>query len=262
MPRPSYVAYVDEAGDEGFRFDRGSSAWFVVSAVLIRKPLDVETVKLVDNVRRVLGKPPKKPLHFRDLRHEQKLPYIAEIARAAVETVSVMIHKPSLPELDNHREKRRLYVRAVRLLLEQVSWLCHDRRMPDDGTDGSAEITFSNKAGMSHEKLRGYLELLRKQSELQDVTIDWDVVRTEQMRAYTPGKRMGLQIADAVASGVFAALQPSQYGFSEDRYVRMLKPVTYHHQGRYLGYGLKFWPREVETHLEGDESLNWIREHQ
>ena len=53
MPRPSYVAYVDEAGDEGFRFDRGSSAWFVVSAVLIRKPLDVETVKLVDNVRRV-----------------------------------------------------------------------------------------------------------------------------------------------------------------------------------------------------------------
>ncbi len=262
MPNPSYVAYVDEAGDEGLRFDRGSSAWFVLSAVLIRKPLDVETVKLVDDVRRVLGKPPKKPLHFRDLRHEQKLPYIAEIARAAVRTVSVMIHKPSLREPEKLRKEYGLYLYAVRFLLEQVSWLCRDNRMPDNGADGSTEIIFSNKAGMSHKKLTGYLEFLRRQCEVQDVTIEWNAVKTGQIRSYSPGKRMGLQIADAVASGVFAALEPSRYGFTEDRYARMLKPVTYRHQGRYLGYGLQFRPHEVETRLEGDENLNWIREYQ
>ncbi len=150
----------------------------------------------------------------------------------------------------------------MRFLLERVSWLCRDSRIPNDGTDGSAEITFSNKAGMSHKKLTSHLELVRRQCEVQDVTIEWDVVKTGQIRSYTPGKRMGLQIADAVASGVFAALEPSKYGFTEDRYARMLKPVTYRHEGRYLGYGLQFRPHEVETHLEGDESLSWIREYQ
>ena len=33
----SFVGYVDESGDEGFKFTAGSSAWFVLSAVITRK---------------------------------------------------------------------------------------------------------------------------------------------------------------------------------------------------------------------------------
>lgn len=69
---------------------------------------------------------------------------------------------------------------------------------------------------------------------------------------------MGLQIADAVASSTYYAVQPSQHGYTEDRYIRMLKPVIYHHRGRYLGYGLKFWPQEVDEMLATEERLRWV----
>lgn len=64
-----------------------------------------------------------------------------------------------------------------------------------------------------------------------------------------------------VASAFFAAVQPSRYGFVEDRYARMLKPVVYHRQGQYLGYALKFSPREVDATIVSEERFGWVREH-
>jgi len=84
-------------------------------------------------------------------------------------------------------------------------------------------------------------------------------VNSEQIIACNSGKQMGLQIADAVASSAYYAVQPSLHGYTEDRYIRMLKPVIYHYQGRYLGYGLKFWPREVDEQMEKKDELRWVR---
>jgi hypothetical protein len=47
-------------------------------------------VKLVDEVRSQLGKAPQKPLRFRDLKHEQRLPFIGRIAAAKLRTISVL----------------------------------------------------------------------------------------------------------------------------------------------------------------------------
>jgi hypothetical protein len=254
----TFVVYIDESGDEGFSFDRGSSEWFVLSAVITRKATDLETVKLVDAVRTQLGRPNKKPLHFRDLRHEHRLPFIAAIAKAEMKTVSVLVHKPSLREPETFRAGYRLYFYAVRYVLERVSWYCRDHRTKHDRGDGSAEVIFSNRAGMSYAELRRYLDLLKEQPGPSSARIEWEVVKTEQLTAYSAGKRMGLQIADAVASSFYYAVQSSQHGFTEDRYVRMLKPVVYHRQGKHVGYGLKFWPREVEPRLD-EERFAWVR---
>ena len=70
---------------------------------------------------------------------------------------------------------------------------------------------------------------------------------------------MGLQIADAIASGFFKAVEPSPYGHTEDRYARMLRPIVYHRQRCYQGYGLKFWPREAAATL-GGRHFRWLRE--
>ncbi len=83
-----------------------------------------------------------------------------------------------------------------------------------------------------------------------DIRLDWSVIKRDQISAYTPGKCMGLQIADAVASATFYSVQLSQYGYTESRYIQMLKPVVYHYRGAYLGYGLKFWPIEAEEKIE------------
>jgi len=172
----SFVVYVDEAGDEGFAFSRGSSEWFVLSAVVTRRQSDLETVKLVDRVRSRLNKPPRANLHFRDMRHQQRLVLVEEISKARLRAVSVLVHKPSIQEPENFTERFRLYFYSARLLLERTSWLCRDRRRADDG-DGSAKILFSNRSSMSYEELREYLRHLERLSSAQDIRIDWTVVR-------------------------------------------------------------------------------------
>src|SRR3546814_44410 len=111
--KASFRVYVDESGDEGFVFrpdGSGSSRWLVLSAVVTRAATDLETVKLVDGVRTVLGRPARSTLHFRELKHEQKIPYVRAIAAAPLRTVSVLVHKPSLNEPETFQaEKFRLY---------------------------------------------------------------------------------------------------------------------------------------------------------
>jgi len=256
----SSVVYIDESGDEGFLFDKGSSQWFVLSAVITNKINDLDTVKLVDKVRTILGRKDHEPLHFRSLKHEHRLPFLHQIAQAELRTVSVLVHKPTIRNVELFQQRNRLYFYASRLLLERVSWYCREHHSEHIGGDSSAEIIFSNRAGMKYEELRAYLSLLKTQTGTFEVEIDWNVINPKQITAYPALKQMGLQIADAVASGLFFGVQMSQYGFVEDRYARMLKSPTYHHKGRYNGYGLKFWPREYEAVLEKQSHLVWLRE--
>ncbi len=242
MSKPSFVAYVDEAGCEGFKFlpsEAGSSRWFVLSALVIRKQNDLQLVQLAKQAREILGKPAKKPLHFRNLKHEHRVPLARLLSQAPIRTVSVLIHKPSIDEPENFQQRPfQLYRYASRLLLERVSWLCRDHRKTDEG-DGRVELVFSNRSAMSYDDLRSYLTKLRDERSAPNVT--WDVVDLALLRAVNHDQLAGLQLADAVASGVFYAVHRTPYGEVEDRYLRLLSRTVYRREGRLEGYGLKLW---------------------
>lgn len=56
-------------------------------------------------------------------------------------------------------------------------------------------------------------------------------------------ERMGLQVADAVASALYRKLNVDDYGNTEPIYFEMLKPILYKHLDKRLeGYGLKYYP--------------------
>lgn len=70
-----YYAFIDESGDEGFAFrdplDRGSSQWFVLSAIVVRASRRLAELRafrdfIAENYK---GKG-WQSLHFRNLRHE------------------------------------------------------------------------------------------------------------------------------------------------------------------------------------------------
>lgn len=257
----SFVVYIDESGDEGFVFEanrQGSSRWFVLAAVVTRKATDLETVKLVDTLRATL-KWDRKPLHFRKMKHEHRLPYIDLIANAKLRVLAVAVHKPSLKEPETFQQKSVLYHYAARYLLERASWCCRDHRREGEG-DGSAEIVFSNRSGTSYPEMTEYFGLLRRKSDVGDVRIEWDVIKPDAVCAISHEKRMGLQIADAVASAFYYGVQVNPQGFNEPRYATMLKPVVYAHKGRRLGNGLKLWPREADELIESDPNMSWIGE--
>lgn len=247
MTQPSFRVYIDESGDEGFVFKdrgRGSSRWLVLSAVVTRRENDAVVVKLMDDVRELLERPRRQQLHFVNLAHAQRIAYAREIGKTRLRTVSVMIHKPSIVDPEVFQaQKHQLYRYACRLLLERVSWLCRDSRIRERG-DGTAEIIFSNRGQMSYNDLRDYLRRLRDNPR---VNIEWSAIDPDQVRAVQHSQMAGLQVADAVASSAFAAINPNQFGDTESRYLTHLLPVAYRHEHRLLGYGLKFWPGDIVT---------------
>jgi hypothetical protein len=254
-----FRVYIDESGDEGFKFERpskGSSRWFVLSAVVTREENDREAVKVVDAVRVLLKKPARETLHFRKLKHEHRLPYVDAVSKARLRLVNVVVHKPSIREPEKFvSEPHLLYRYATRYLLERVSWLCRDQRRSDDQV---AKVLFSNRSCMSYDVLRGYLQTLRDRTNEFGVRIDWSVIDPSRIETDSDGSLMGLQIADAAATSFYMACELSPQGFNEPRYAQMLRPVSYRHDGRCVGYGLKFWPRERDQCAE--PHFAWLRD--
>lgn len=253
-----FQVYIDESGDEGFSFKGahgGSSRWFALSAVVTRTEHDLGTVRLVDEVRALFKKSPRADLHFRHLKHQQRLPYLERIAGARLRTVTVLVHKPSL-DADLYSAKGLLYNYATRLLLERVSWLCRDHRQDPTHV---AKLTFSNRSNMSYEELLSYLALLKRRSETQDISIDWTAIDHQNVKILAHAKRMGLQIADAVAAGMWNAANPNGYGFTEPRYAELLKPAVYAYKGRRFGYGVKVLPSEITRGATPHPGTIWLQ---
>jgi hypothetical protein len=240
-----FVAYIDESGDEGFVFHPdggGSSRWIVLSALVMRKENDMQVVKVAKEARQLFAKPDKHPLHFRDLKHDQRVALARMIGQMSSRTVSVLVHKPSIPEPENfQQEAYSLYHYASRLLLERVSWLCRDHRRKQHPQDGLVELIYSNRSAMSYEALRNYLQQLRGDSAQKEIRIDWSVVDPVNVKAVNHDQLAGLQLADAVATSAFYAVTSNRFGDVEDRYLRLLGNTVYRHEGRAEGYGLKFW---------------------
>lgn len=244
----SFVAYIDEAGDEGTVFNpdgTGSTRWFVLSALVVRKARDMEIVRLGQQIRTLLGKPPKYPLHFRNLKHEQRIPIVRLLGQAPVRLISVVVHKPSIPLNATEKSRGWLYRYASRLLLERVSWLCRDNRQANDG-NGNVDLVFSNRSAMSYEDLRSYMERL-KGSPIS--RIDWGVIDPQTIRAVNHDQLAGLQLADAVATGTYYGFNANAYRETEPRYLQLLATRLYQRDQTLLGYGLKLWCEDANENL-------------
>lgn len=122
----SFVAYIDESGDEGFKFrdnleEQRSSDWFILATLITRKKTDLETVKVIDNVRSEFKLHRRKHVHWKDLKHPQKVRYVQIITSLRTKIIALCVHKPSLLEPEKFQERYRLYFYAVRYLLERLS---------------------------------------------------------------------------------------------------------------------------------------------
>ncbi|MBN2019956.1 MAG: hypothetical protein JW749_07010 [Sedimentisphaerales bacterium] len=120
-------------------------------------------------------------------------------------------------------------------------------------------MLFSNRQGMSYDEMRDYLRLLNRQQQAgQDIRIDFEKVPVENLKTQTPGKSMGLQLADAAAGAFFNALEQDKFGNTEPRYIQTMSPVLYRENKNLQGYGFKIVPREALLKLEQEKSLKWL----
>lgn len=267
----TFVVYIDESGDEGFVFrdppQKGSSDWFILSAIIIPQEQDSDIKALAAGIRASLGFEPKHVLHFAKLDHEKCVCAIDAISRSRLTATSVLVNKRAMRDPAIFQAAPfRLYYYTARLLLERVSWYCRDTAARRGRQSPLARIIFEHRKRLSYENLNAYLDVLRGQAQMDawfrylvnDVRIHWPVIENDHIEAAQKAQYSGLQIADLVASGFRWALERCPYGHTEHRYAKTLVPVVYRHNHRYLSYGLKFFPEGVAAN---DPTGHWVRKH-
>ena len=255
----SFIAYIDESGDEGWSFrdqpGEGSSEWFVISALIVPRPREMEELKKFHAAIRPIEDMRRSPIHFSKLNHEQRVAVCASIGQSGFRTISIIVNK-RLIERDGLKGKWRLYFYATRYLLERVSWLARDDNK-DAWGDGRVRLIFSNRRQMSYEDLKGYLDRLRGAPAAEDIRIHWPAISNDLVQATPHDQLVGLRAVDTVASGIRYGLELSRYGFSEDRYGRLLEPRTYRRFGNALSYGMKFFP---QVPVRTPERYGWVHD--
>lgn len=258
----SYLAFIDESGDDGLGVSfrepgkNGSSRFLVISAVLFRQTHSLDAVAWRDEIAARMPERRSRELHFYKLSHGQKLAAVQTIALKPLRVLSVVAAKEPIPD-DIYVEKNQLYFYMTRYLIERISWLCRDDRPAVKEGDGRVKITFSRRGGMSYDSFREYLRKL-KAAQGNDVKIHWPVIDIEAVDAADHGKSASLQLADAVASSFAAGFEPDFYGNCEPRYAETLKPVTYNRRNQagvknYLSYGVKIVPGHEDCGLNAQQ---------
>lgn len=198
----------------------------------------------------------RKPLHFIDIRGEKRKCLVDMVASASAlfRSVVVMIHKPSLEEPETFRKRHRLYFYAVRLLLERASWICRDSRTARDQSlgDGTATVIFSNRNDLSYVEMKNYF--IRLQG--METSIEGSVIRPGQFETLSNGRMAGLQVADTIASAFYCTNHHCARSVSE-HWAETLRPTVYRREGKYRGYGLKFFPPSAEKQVAQGTLAPW-----
>jgi hypothetical protein len=247
MPKEdhSFVAYIDESGDDGlgnFRSPgtQGSTHWFTISCCVVRRKNDLRLVEFRDEILNSFRSSKKREIHFRNLNHEQKVFTCSKMAKMPIVSVSVMNNKTSISEEAKQKfsDKSLFYWYTMRYIIERVSWLCDEAEKKDGEGDGTVKLIFSNRGGLKYGEFQDYLRILKRQS----TEIRWKSINIDSIEVYHHAARAGLQFADCVASAFSAAVEPNFYGLLEPRYAEILTSKIYCRKGNYLSYGLKVLP--------------------
>lgn len=166
--------------------------------------------------------PDKKPLHFRDLKHEQRKYFASKISEESLRIIVVMIDKSRLTSPENYQKENRLYHYVTHLMIERISWYCRDNKRLTDARDGKIDIVFWNRASLDYDAMKRYLNYLEANRVALEYHATPNIIDPNRISTLTSGKRMGLQLADAVASSFYYAVEHSNYGFTEDGYAKIL----------------------------------------
>lgn len=247
MAKRAFNAYIDEAGDEGWKRlgERAkgadaSSEWLILVGVLILEEQDTERTRAIDRLRREIsrkpgrGEPPKS-LHWRDLRndHSKKRRAIRLLAEEPLWFSAVALYKPLLEgKAPGLRKKGYLYNYAVRFLVERLSWFAAPYRR--------VNLLFEDRASTEYGPLIRYIDSIQADP---NCSIEPDTIGdVRPVNASTKGA----QLADYYVGAAAEALEPDRHGMLEPQYLLGLRRQLFRRPSRsVLADGFKIYPDEA-----------------
>jgi hypothetical protein len=232
----SHVIYVDEAGDEGFGKLKGANAdgqsnWLLLGAAIVDGVDDRKLPTWRDEILKRFPEKKQRDLHFRKLKHEQKVVVCQEIAPRNIRACVAFSHKVTIPGskwAETFKRPSYLYNFMTRWLLERVTSYCFTDAPFRQGQKARIMVVFSKRRGTDYQAMHDYMLLMRDGREkMKPVrSIRWEVFDPADIAVEDHSKWAGLQLADAVTSAFFGAVEANGYGNREPRYAEILRPCV------------------------------------
>lgn len=273
MPPVGYIAYVDEAGDDGLKkirtkTERGASEWMVMSAVVIKAAREPEALDWAKSIIRKFDQHQLTHIHFQKLDKSKKIIACSELAGRPLRIFALLSHKRNMQGYRNlHAEKAKVnrtawfYCWMSKLLLERVTAYCGWRSKHDYGEQRTIRFEFSDRGGVNINDIRNYYHYIGDQSRLgllfnDTFDLDWTVVDPDEMHIFPNKQRAGLQLADIAASAFFSGLEFSDDGTTNPEFAKLLLPrICRDRQRKIYGFGVKMMPVWVPNLPPGQSAL-------
>lgn len=240
-----YNIYIDEAGDEGFKFDErpghGSSNFFVLSALIVKKENDLMLSAIVNELKRLFEYQEKdmlSPLHFVKMTHPKRKACVNKLADFKnFSIISVVCEKQKL--YGQLQTPPYLYNFACKLLVERIVPFLK-------ANSAQANLVFEHRRNTSYDDLKVYLK---------------KIVDTSRFISLSPKTKVQikcLQLADIIASSTYQAFEPDYYGNIETSYIMQLRNNIFCYNEKCLGYGLKLYP--TNSGLIEKDYYSWLND--
>ncbi|MDE2030171.1 MAG: DUF3800 domain-containing protein [Alphaproteobacteria bacterium] len=261
MSEVSYIAYIDESGDDGIGFVKpervgSASEWMVLGAVVVRIDRHNEVQPWVKDIINSINQPQLRMLHFAKLPHNKRIISVEKLGSMGVRCFVVISNKKNMSGYMNMRvhyanasAKSYFYNWMTRVLLESITDFCARDSTERYGTIKKLMVDFSRRDGVSLPGMIEYLAKIQRQSRsgklfIKTRDIVWDVMDFSKLRMLDPVNRPGLQLSDVLSSSFYQALGDSRIGLAPnpEYATRLNRVIAKSKNGWQFGYGIKVMP--------------------
>src|SRR5258708_7730802 len=128
------IIFIDESGDSGFKFAKGSSTYFVIALILFEDDLDAEETALcIKKLRRSLNKPDTFEFKFNKCNRKFRELFFETIKKSKFTFRAIVFDKESIYSSYLRNNKDSFYNFALRMVLEHNSKTIRDAKIRLDG---------------------------------------------------------------------------------------------------------------------------------
>jgi hypothetical protein len=139
------LVFIDESGDSGFKFDRGSSRYFVIAAVIFSDDLSASACeRAIDCFRRELSFPPGRELHFKECSDKVREAFFRRVANERFWYQAFVVDKQKLcASAFPFRDGKSFYQFAVSIVCGSTRGLLRDAKIViDKNGDGPSNSSY------------------------------------------------------------------------------------------------------------------------
>ncbi len=178
------LVFIDDSGDAGFKLNRGSTEYFVISAVVFDDNLEAEkTAVAIKELRRNLGFSDKIEFKFNKSRKDVREKFLHAVNKFDFRIRSLVVDKKLIRSEELKNNKDSFYSYMIKTLLKYSNKSILEASIK---IDGSGDRTFR----------RSFTSYLRKQLNSKQTKI------IKQCRLVNSKNNVLIQMADMIAGSV------------------------------------------------------------